>query len=63
MMINDRLGDLCSLPRQELSSWRTAFSFRFERSLALKAISFNPATDGLRCNSKELGNFFLSFTG
>ncbi len=48
MMINDRLGNLCSLPRQELSSFRAAFPFRFEGSLALKAIRFNPSTDGLR---------------
>jgi hypothetical protein len=62
MMINDRLGDLRSLPRQEFSSFRAAFPFRFQGSCALKAIGFNPDTDGLRCNSKELGNFLLLFT-
>jgi|GEM_PF-1546679 len=62
MMIDDRLGNLCSLPGLELSSFRAAFPFRFERFLALKAIGFNPSTNGLRCNSKEPGNFFLLFT-
>jgi hypothetical protein len=33
IMINDLLGNSYSLPRQELSSFRTALPFRFERSL------------------------------
>jgi hypothetical protein len=32
MMINDRLGNLCSLPRLELASFRAPFLFRFENS-------------------------------
>jgi hypothetical protein len=61
VMINDRLGNLSTLPRQELASLRPDFPFRFERFWAVKTIRFNPDTDGLRRNSKELGNFLLLF--